>query len=166
MDVSTKVISDLKKHKKSAFNIVYYKYYRLVYYQALEIVKNEDVAQDVMQDTFLKLMQDIDNYQDKGCFKQYLMTIAKNCAINAYQKRKRNMETLSLTDNMSYKEDTSKYETIVTLGTLLSNEEAEIVYKKVILEESFQQIADEKNQTIGMIQAKYYKALKMLKKYY
>ena len=31
MVVNAKVISDLKKRKKSAFNIVYYEYYRLVY---------------------------------------------------------------------------------------------------------------------------------------
>lgn len=48
MIVNARVIADLKKRKKSAFDIVYYKYYRLVYYAALEIVKDENVAQDIM----------------------------------------------------------------------------------------------------------------------
>lgn len=166
MSVNAKVISDLKQRKKSAFDIVYYKYYRLVYYAALEIVKDENVAQDVMQDTFIRLMDDIDNYEENGHFKQYLMMIAKNCALNAYQKRKRNKETLSIPFDASYQEDYSKYETIVTLNNLLEKEEADIVYRKVILEESFQDIADDKKQSLGVIQAKYYKAMKTLKKNY
>ena len=166
MSVNAKVISDLKQRKKSAFDIVYYQYYRLVYYAALEIVKDENVAQDVMQDTFIRLMDDIDNYEENGHFKQYLMMIAKNCALNAYQKRKRNKETLSIPFDASYQEDYSKYETIVTLNNLLEKEEANIVYRKVILEESFQDIADDKKQSLGVIQAKYYKAMKVLKKNY
>lgn len=166
MIVNAKVISDLKQRKKSAFDIVYYQYYRLVYYAALEIVKDENVAQDVMQDTFIRLMDDIDSYEENGHFKQYLMMITKNCALNAYQKRKRNKETLSIPFDASYQEDYSKYETIVTLNNLLDKEEANIVYRKVILEESFQDIADDKKQSLGVIQAKYYKAMKILKKNY
>jgi len=163
MIVNARVIADLKKRKKSAFDIVYYKYYRLVYYAALEIVKDENVAQDIMQETFIKLMDDIQNYQENGRFKQYLMTIAKSCALNAYKKRKQNKETLEIPIDASYKEDYTKYEIVATLNNLLSQEEAKIVYKKVILEESFQDIADDMNQTLGFIQAKYYKALKTLK---
>ena len=66
----------------------------------------------------------------------------------------------------SYNEDYSKFELTITLNKLLSPEEAKIVYKKVVLEDSFQDIADELNQTLGVIQAKYYRAIKILKKHY
>ena len=145
---------------------MYQEYYRLVYYIALDITRDEQVSQDVLQETFIKLMNDISNYQEKGSFKQYLASIAKSCALNAYKKRKQNKETLQVPLDASYNEDYSKFELTITLNKLLSPEEAKIVYKKVVLEDSFQDIADELNQTLGVIQAKYYRAMKILKKYY
>lgn len=166
MSINEKVILDLKLKKKYAFNLVYQEYYRLVYYIALDITRDEQVSQDVLQETFIKLMNDISNYQEKGSFKQYLASIAKSCALNAYKKRKQNKETLQVPLDASYNEDYSKFELTITLNKLLSPEEAKIVYKKVVLEDSFQDIADELNQTLGVIQAKYYRAMKILKKYY
>ncbi len=166
MIVDAMVIQDLKKRKKYAFNIIYKQYYKLVYYIALDIVKDETVAQDILQDTFIKLMNDIENYVDNGNFKQYIATIAKNCALNAYRKRKNNKETLSIPDNASYEEDNSLFMVSITLNHLLDKEEAKIVYKKVILDYSFQEIADEMKESIGLVQGKYYKALKILRKHY
>ena len=143
MIVDAMVIQDLKKRKKYAFNIIYKQYYKLVYYIALDIVKDETVAQDILQDT-----------------------IAKNCALNAYRKRKNNKETLSIPDNASYEEDNSLFMVSITLNHLLDKEEAKIVYKKVILDYSFQEIADEMKESIGLVQGKYYKALKILRKHY
>ena len=88
MSINEKVILDLKLKKKYAFDLVYQEYYRLVYYIALDITRDEQVSQDVLQETFIKLMNDISNYQEKGSFKQYLASIAKSCALNAYKKRK------------------------------------------------------------------------------
>ncbi len=166
MSINEKVILDLKLKKKYAFDIVYQEYYRLVYYIALDITRDEQVSQDVLQETFIKLMNDISNYQEKGSFKQYLASIAKSCALNGYKKRKQNKETLQVPLDASYNEDYSKFELTITLNKLLSPEEAKIVYKKVVLEDSFQDIADELNQTLGVIQAKYYRAMKILKKHY
>ena len=111
-------------------------------------------------------MNDIANYVDNGNFKQYIATIAKNCALNAYRKRKNNRETLSIPDNASYEEDNSLFMVSITLNHLLDKEEAKIVYKKVILDYSFQEIADEMKESIGLVQGKYYKALKILRKHY
>ena len=166
MSINEKVILDLKLKKKYAFDLVYQEYYRLVYYIALDITRDEQVSQDVLQETFIKLMNDISNYQEKGSFKQYLASIAKSCALNEYKKRKQNKETLQVPLDASYNEDYSKFELTITLNKLLSPEEAKIVYKKVVLEDSFQDIADELNQTLGVIQAKYYRAMKILKKHY
>ena len=70
MSINEKVILDLKLKKKYAFDLVYQEYYRLVYYIALDITRDEQVSQDVLQETFIKLMNDISNYQEKGSFKR------------------------------------------------------------------------------------------------
>ena len=98
MDVNTKVIENLKKRNERAFNIVYKKYYRLVYYVAFDILHDASAAEEVMQETFIKLMSNIESYQDNGQFKKYITTIAKNLALNEYKKRKR-YETVPLEDS-------------------------------------------------------------------
>ena len=78
MKISKKILRDLKNRQEKAFNIVYHEYYKLIYYVALKITKDETLAQDIMQDTFVKFMENIENYQDDGHLRQYLTTITRN----------------------------------------------------------------------------------------
>lgn len=165
MDVNTKVIENLKKRNERAFNIVYKKYYRLVYYVAFDILHDASAAEEVMQETFIKLMSNIESYQDNGQFKKYITTIAKNLALNEYKKRKR-YETVPLEDSFFKSEDYSTIDVILTLENTLTNEEAKIVSLKVLFDYNFQEIADEIGLTLGVTQARYYKAIEKLRKYF
>ena len=165
MDVNTKVIENLKKRNERAFNIVYKKYYRLVYYVAFDILHDASAAEEVMQETFIKLMSNIESYQDNGQFKKYITTIAKNLALNEYKKRKR-YETVPLEDSFFKSEDYSTIDVILTLENTLTNEEAKIVSLKVLFDYNFQEIADEIGLTLGATQARYYKAIEKLRKYF
>ena len=89
MNLKEPTLSSLKQRKRKTFEIIYRKYYRLVYYVALSIVKDEHLAQDIMQDTFVSFMNHIEDYNEDGKIKQYLTTISRNLALNAV-KRKRN----------------------------------------------------------------------------
>ena len=48
----------------------------------------------------------------------------------------------------------------------LSEEESNIITLKVLYDYSFKEIGEELNMSIGQIQAKYYKAINKLKKYF
>ena len=48
MKISKKILRDLKNRQEKAFNIVYHEYYKLIYYVALKITKDETLAQDIM----------------------------------------------------------------------------------------------------------------------
>lgn len=167
MKLTPKFIRDLKNRKEYAFRAVYDEYYRLIYYVAVTIVKDEDTAQDIMQDTFVTFMNHIEEYEDDGHLKQYLTSIARNLAINVYQARKRKKEIpLDTVGEIPISDDRSKVEVILTLQHALTEEEADLVMMKIIYENSFREIAEEKNLTIGTVQAKYYKALEKLRKYF
>ena len=53
------LVKELKNNSLEAFKKVYYKYYKLVYFQAYQILNNKEDAEDVMQNTFLKFMNKI-----------------------------------------------------------------------------------------------------------
>ena len=82
-------LTQLQNKSEKAFEEIYQKYHKLVFYVALQIVKDEDVAQDIMQDTFVKFMKQIDHYEDQGKIKQYLTTISKNLSLNYIKKAKK-----------------------------------------------------------------------------
>ena len=152
MKISKKILRDLKNRQEKAFNIVYHEYYKLIYYVALKITKDETLAQDIMQDTFVKFMENIENYQDDGHLRQYLTTITRNLALNLVTKK----ETINLD---SIKEpstnDNNNIELILTLKNTLDEDESNIVILKINYDYNFQEIAEDTNSTIGIVQAKY-----------
>ena len=70
--ISSKVLDNLKSSSRvkmeEAFDILYKEYSYLVYYVALKIVKNRDIAKEITNDTFFKLYQNKDNLKKEKKF--------------------------------------------------------------------------------------------------
>ena len=84
-----KILKQCQNGNKQAFNELITFYYPFVYKFLLKITNKNDVAEDMVQETFLKLIKNIDKFNIKGKakFSTYLMTIARNCYLdylNAY----------------------------------------------------------------------------------
>ncbi len=84
-----KAFQALKKGDETAFVEIYEATHRLVYYTIYQILKDSELAKDIMQDTYLKVHEKIDSYRFDSP-KAWIMTIARNLAINAYNRRKKN----------------------------------------------------------------------------
>ena len=161
-------ISTLKRRRKRDFEQIYNQYYKLVYYVSYNLVKDQELAQDIMQDTFISFMNHIEDYDEQGKVKQYLTTISKNLSLNAL-KKKINKEILDEDAISLYSSQDMELEKVklkLTLNNTLSTEESNIVTLKILYDYSFKEIGEELNQSLGQIQAKYYKALEKLKKYF
>ena len=87
MSSDLKIISGLKRRSEKAFKKVYYQYKNLVYYHAFNILNNKEDAEDIMQNTFIKLMKNIDSIDDNSNLKQLLSKISKNEAIDLYRRK-------------------------------------------------------------------------------
>ncbi|MCD6346619.1 MAG: sigma-70 family RNA polymerase sigma factor, partial [Bacteroidales bacterium] len=61
-----------------------------IYTYILLIVKNSHLAEDVFQDTFIKVIKSLKQgkYQDKGKFVSWVLRIAHNLIIDYYRKQK------------------------------------------------------------------------------
>ena len=60
MKNDVKLIKELKHNSEKAFKKVYEQYKNLVYYQAYIILNNKEDAEDVLQNTFIKFMRNIE----------------------------------------------------------------------------------------------------------
>lgn len=81
-------IRQLKNGEPSAFDQVYELTNRKIFYVALNILKDKALAEDIMQDTYLKFLEKLYDYHSKNSL-AYILTIARNLSINLYNKRKR-----------------------------------------------------------------------------
>lgn len=81
----------LKNGDLQAFDEIYDQTNRIVYYVIYQIVKEQSLAEDVMQDVYMHLVDKIDLYDPQTTPKAWIVQMARNLAINEYNKRTKEM---------------------------------------------------------------------------
>ncbi len=99
------VIERVLSGDSSAFEVLILKYQSQIYYSALNIVKNNEYAEDICQDAFLKAYEKLDTLQDREHFFSWLKRIAVNMALNHYERHKRIVDVESEDDDINYFEN-------------------------------------------------------------
>ena len=87
-----KAVVRLKNGDDRAFDHIYDKTYKVVFFVAFRILGNKHAAEDVVQDTYLKAVSNISAY-DSDNFVAWITTIARNNALNEYNRTKRQTAT-------------------------------------------------------------------------
>ena len=67
--------------------------YEAVYHYTLALCRDEAMAQDITQETFLKAMKFCDKFKGDSSLYTWLCAIAKRCLINRYKKDSRELPT-------------------------------------------------------------------------
>lgn len=77
------LVALLKDKDQRGFTILYNNYSSALYGVLNKIIQSNDDANDLLQDTFLKIWKNIDNYDSsKGSIFTWMMNIARNLAID------------------------------------------------------------------------------------
>jgi len=87
------LIEDLREGDMTALALLVEKYQRLVYRLAVQITKNHEDANDVMQETFLKVYESIHRFRKDAAFETWLYRIVVNGALNLVKRRERRRES-------------------------------------------------------------------------
>lgn len=87
----SELISQYRNGSEAAFEALVDKYKTRVFTTIHMIVKDQGVAEDLLQDVFVKVVQTLnsDRYNEEGKFQPWLMRIAHNLAIDHFRKMKR-----------------------------------------------------------------------------
>lgn len=163
MDIDL-IIDELKKHDQSHFNDFYQQTSRQIYFTAFNILKDHGLAEDIMQDTYVLFLNNIEQYKNGNNVFAYLSTIARNLSINQYNKLKRvvqNDEMIALQPVYDNPHEQSNIEE--TLSLLDTDLEREIVTFHAIFDYKFVDIAKIIDKPLGTILWIYNKAMKKLK---
>lgn len=118
------LIEQIVKKDPKAFDMLYNNYSKSLLGVIFNIVRNEEVAEEILQDVFIKIWNKADTYTpSKGRIFTWMLNIARNAAIDKtrskdFNKDKKNLSTdnfvdiLNAHDNLNDKTDAigiSKY---------------------------------------------------------
>ena len=73
----------------SALETIYHQLGRKIFMTAFSVLGDTHAAEDVMQDTFLRLTEYAHAYREEGNAVAYILTVTRRLAINELEKRKR-----------------------------------------------------------------------------
>ena len=151
--------------EQSSFEVLINRHKDKVYTYILLMVKNEHLAQDIFQETFIKVVKSLHagKYQENGKFISWVVRIAHNLIIDHFRKEKQ-MKTFSNDDyetdifNSSRFSDKTVEEGIIydqimadvrNLVEFLPDEQKEVILLRHFMGLSFKEIADQTNVSIN-----------------
>lgn len=80
------LISELKNHNEQAFSKLFDMYYQDIYGYSISLLKSKDIAEENVQEVFLKVWLHRESLELDKSFKSFLYTIARNQAFNTLSK--------------------------------------------------------------------------------
>jgi len=164
MLVKRKVILDFIARDEKAFNEVYVAYRKLLFFIIISIVKNETIAEDLLQDTFIKVYEAKETIKDPSSFHSYITLTAKNLALNELKKMRRVESLEPLIDIYGYVEQ--NFTLFSEIADYLSELENTIVVYKIVHERGFKEISQLTDIPLSTVYQIYQRALSKIKKRY
>lgn len=118
------LLIQLQKGNRMAFDILYHKYATRLTIKLLQLVKSEEIAQDLLQEIFMKIWQMRGTLKEEHSFAALLYTMASNLSLNSYRAAVREQNRLmKIKGSESYthiEEDIDFVETTKVLNYALS----------------------------------------------
>jgi RNA polymerase sigma-70 factor (ECF subfamily) len=82
------LLKKLQNDDEIAFKVIFNRYYSRLYYFILEFISFDDIAENIVQDTFFTLWNKRHELKDDSNLGAYLFTVARNnCLYNLREQR-------------------------------------------------------------------------------
>ena len=160
------IFQKIKNGEKEAIEELYVKYQKLVINISFSIVKDKNIAEEISQIIFLKILQKpIENIPNNNEL-SWLYTITKNQTIDYLRKQHNDIDIDTLYD---IPDNDNKINEIIDRDTYnrmidgLEEKEKEIVSLKVLTNFTFKEIGLILDMPTATVQWKYYKSVHTLK---
>ncbi len=161
-------LTELKSGKIDALASVYLMTKNQVYAVCLAVLKNTALAEDAMQNTYIRVREKINYYKDNTNGYAWILTIARNISINLLNKSSReNITDFNESEYLTPSYDDVKMNDMPIFKIakeILSGEELEIVLLYVVSGYKHREIARMIEKPLGTVLWSYNNSLKKLKK--
>lgn len=105
------LLAQIYKKDNKAFTLLYDSYAKNLYGIIYNLLKDREEAEDVLQETFVKIWKNLDTYNEsKGRFFTWLLNIARNSAIDRLRSKNfnNNQKNLSSDNFVHILDDTTR----------------------------------------------------------
>lgn len=148
---------------------IYQAYGKYIYMILYDILKCKEDAEDVTTEFFLKLWNEAGKYQKGRGHRAWMGRIAHNMAIDFIRKRKSQVSYEEIVEQediaaKNFESDTINKMALKEAVKTLKTEEQEIVNMKILLQMTFQEIADALGKPLGTVTWQYRQAMDKLRR--
>ena len=167
------LIEEYKNGSTTAFEALYKKYASKMKWVAFRYVSDSSLAEDVLQEAFVKVFKKIETFENKGSFEGWLRRTVVNTAINYYnaikKESEKNVEFGVFTENENATENQDEEDNF-TLQELMDAvnmlpDGYKVVFNLYAIDQySHKEIAEALNISEGTSKSQLFKARTFLKK--
>lgn len=154
-----KLIKKYLNGNNEVFEIIYEETKKYVYLSIYQYVKNQMTIDDLMQDTYMKVIDKIHTYKLGTNFYAWISIVARNVAINYYNKNKK----IELIEEYIDGENSNNDSLINMALMILKGLEREVIVYHIILNMKFNDISKILDKPLGTIYSIYKKAIQTIK---
>jgi RNA polymerase sigma-70 factor, ECF subfamily len=176
------LIQAYKSGNQNALGELLGRYQSMLFGYLLKMTRNKADAEDLFQETCLKVIKGMNNYQEQQYFKSYLFKVAVNLCIDSSRRRKTRKSTVVednpdmtieqtagtdaswLPDSILEKEQIQ--EVLTQAVDRLPDSQREVVLLRLETGMTFQQIADLRGEPIGTILPRMHRATKAIRSFF
>ncbi|MEP0713918.1 sigma-70 family RNA polymerase sigma factor [Algoriphagus sp.] len=160
----SELIAQYRNGSDAAFDLLVDRYQGKMFTTIFLIVKDQKVAEDLLQDVFVKVVKTLnsDKYNEEGKFQPWVMRIAHNLAIDYFRKAKRYPTILmedgsNIFNSLKFAEENvedrqvreENIELVKRLIEELPDAQKQVLIMRHYLDLSFQEIADQTGVSIN-----------------
>lgn len=159
------IFLQLKKGDFSKFDEFYDCSKKVIFYNILSYCKNYDLSEDLLQETYVKFLSNIDKINDKVNVLGYLMTTSKNIVLDFFKKNNKILyQDKEIVISCDDHHQIDEKELVNKIKKILNQKEFLIFILHVLDEMTFEEIKKVVNKPLGTILWTYNTALKKLRK--
>lgn len=159
---------EIQSGNQTSFSEFYQLTKSLIYYTVLPIIKDSGLAEDLLQEVYIKLIENSEKKKSQGSMIAYIITIARHLAINDYKRRQKE----ALYDRQIMEASIGQKESIILdespviqkMYQLLNETDIEIVTQHVLNDLTFKDISIALKMPLGTVLWRYNQAIKKLQK--
>lgn len=92
MKIDKRTVEQIRYGDRKTIEYVYSSYYKLVKYKVYEMLNNNEDADDITQEVFVKVFKNIEKYDTKQNFNSWILAITKNTCLDYLKIKRVNIE--------------------------------------------------------------------------
>jgi RNA polymerase sigma-70 factor (ECF subfamily) len=172
----TAIIEKVLDGDSQAYEMLILKYQSKLFATSMNVVKNRELAEDIVQEAFMKGFMKLDSLKNREQFYPWLKRIALNIALNHFEKEKRVMDVESEDDETSFfenigsgespeeltlKEELHRY--VRSYVDSLPDKLRVVIVLREVEDMSYEEIADMMNIPLGTVRSRLFNARQIIK---